>query len=145
MSDQYAQFEIPSLFPHMTNTHCRKQLKIAIAGLGRMGKRHATNFISVGRADVVAAFSPDEGERAWAKENLEPKGVTIYSNYDEMLKHAGLEAVCIATVTGVHAEEAIKGIEKGLHVLCEKPLSTTVDVVSYSASFSSSRGSRITQ
>jgi myo-inositol 2-dehydrogenase/D-chiro-inositol 1-dehydrogenase len=45
-----------------------------------------------------------------------------------MIAHQGLEAVCIATVTAAHAEEAIKAIEKGLHVMCEKPLSTTVEV-----------------
>jgi myo-inositol 2-dehydrogenase/D-chiro-inositol 1-dehydrogenase len=45
-----------------------------------------------------------------------------------MLTHPDLEAVCIATVTAVHAEEAIKAIEQGLHVLCEKPLSTTVKI-----------------
>ena len=47
-----------------------------------------------------------------------------------MLRHEGLEAVLIATVTTVHAEMAIKAIDRGLHVLCEKPLSTSVEVVS---------------
>jgi myo-inositol 2-dehydrogenase/D-chiro-inositol 1-dehydrogenase len=47
-----------------------------------------------------------------------------------MLKHGGLEAVCVATVTTAHAEQTIKAIETGLHVLCEKPLSTKLDVVS---------------
>jgi myo-inositol 2-dehydrogenase/D-chiro-inositol 1-dehydrogenase len=93
-----------------------------------MGKRHAVNFLSVQRAEVVAAFSPEESERAWAQENLVPWGVKIYSSYDEMIAHPDLEAICIATVTAVHADEAIKAISKGLHVLCEKPLSTTVEV-----------------
>ena len=55
--------------------------------------------------------------------------MTLYMDYDEMLKHAGLEAVVIATVTSVHAEEAIKAIDADKHVLCEKPLSTTVERV----------------
>ncbi|KIW06487.1 uncharacterized protein PV09_02923 [Verruconis gallopava] len=105
-----------------------KRLKVAVAGLGRMGKRHALNFLSVQRAELVAAFSPDAGERAWAEENLVPWGAQIYSSYEEMIQHPGLEAVCIATITAAHAEESIKAIEKGLHVLCEKPLSTTVEV-----------------
>ncbi|KAI1093891.1 NAD(P)-binding protein [Rostrohypoxylon terebratum] len=106
-----------------------KRLKIAAAGLGRMGKRHALNFLNrTPRAELVAAFSPDESEIQWAKQNLEPYGVTLYTDYDQMLQHAGLEAVVIGTATSVHAEEAIKAIEKNLHVLCEKPLSTKVEV-----------------
>lgn len=46
-----------------------------------------------------------------------------------MLRHPGLEAVVIATVTTVHAEQAIKAIQAGKHVLCEKPLSTSVEIV----------------
>ena len=58
-----------------------------------MGKRHAMNFLAVQRAEVVAVFSPDPAEHEWAKENLVPWGVQIYSSYDEMLAHPYLEAV----------------------------------------------------
>lgn len=46
-----------------------------------------------------------------------------------MLKHPGLQAVVVATVTTVHAEQAIKAIEADKHVLCEKPLSTSAEIV----------------
>jgi hypothetical protein len=107
-----------------------RRLKIAVSGLGRMGARHANHFLHrTPKAELVAAFTPAENELAWAKENLEPWGVKIYSDYDDMLKHEGLEAVCVATVTTAHAEQSIKAIEAGLHVLCEKPLSTNLDIV----------------
>lgn len=48
--------------------------------------------------------------------------MTLYKDYDEMMKHEGLEAVVIATVTTVHAEQAIKAINIDKHVLCEKVL-----------------------
>lgn len=82
------------------------------------------------RASLVAASTPDETELLWAKTHLEPFGVTLYKDFDEMLKQEGLQAVVVASVTTVHAEQAIKAIEKDLHVLCEKPLSTSVEVVS---------------
>jgi myo-inositol 2-dehydrogenase/D-chiro-inositol 1-dehydrogenase len=107
------------------------RLQTAIAGLGRMGARHALNFLHrTPRCDLVAAFSPDPAEIAWAKTNLEPYGVTLYNDYDEMLKHPKLEAMIVATATIVHAELSIKAMENNLHVLCEKPLGTTVAIVS---------------
>lgn len=104
-----------------------RKLNVAISGLGRMGARHALNFFTrTPRANVVAAFTPEPKEAAWAAEHL-PE-VKIYDNYDEMLKHPGLEAVVVATVTTAHAEQAIKAIEANKHVLCEKPLSTSVEI-----------------
>ncbi|KAJ5081754.1 Oxidoreductase [Penicillium alfredii] len=106
-----------------------RKLQIGCAGLGRMGKRHALNFLErTPRADLVAASSPDPAELEWAKTHLQPFGVRLYQDYEEMLQHEGLEAVVVASATAVHAEQAIKAIEAGKHVLCEKPLSTSVDV-----------------
>lgn len=105
-------------------------MKIGCAGLGRMGKRHALNFLErTPRAELVAASSPDPAELEWAKTHLEPFGVRLYKDYDEMLKHEGLQAVVVASATAVHAEQAIKAINADKHVLCEKPLSTSVEVV----------------
>ncbi|KAJ5087410.1 hypothetical protein N7456_011026 [Penicillium angulare] len=106
-----------------------QRMKIGCAGLGRMGKRHALNFLQrTPRAELVAASTPDPVELEWGKQNLEPYGVRLYQNYDDMLKHEGLEAVVVASATAVHAEQAIKAINANKHVLCEKPLSTSVEV-----------------
>ncbi|KAK2728204.1 myo-inositol 2-dehydrogenase [Colletotrichum kahawae] len=102
---------------------------VGVAGLGRMGTRHALNFHqNVPRAPLVAVSSPDAAERQWASETLAPHGVAVYEAYDDMLAHAALQAVCVASATAVHAEQAIKAIDAGKHVLCEKPLGTTVEV-----------------
>jgi myo-inositol 2-dehydrogenase / D-chiro-inositol 1-dehydrogenase len=105
------------------------KLKVAIAGLGRMGARHALHFHTMTpRAQVIAVTSPDPKELAWAARILE--GVRTYADYDEMLREEKeLQAVVIASATIVHAEQAIKAIRLGLHVLCEKPLSTNPEVV----------------
>ena len=95
-----------------------------------MGARHALNFLNrTPRAELVAAFTPDPKEMAWAKVHLEPHGVTMYDDYDKMIAQPGLQAVVIGTATSVHAEEAIKAMQQNLHVLCEKPLSTSVAIV----------------
>lgn len=108
-----------------------QRMKIGCAGLGRMGKRHALNFLErTPRAELVAVSSPDHTELEWAKQHLAPFGVRLYQDYDEMLKHEGLQAVVVASATAVHAEQTVKAINAEKHVLCEKPLSTNVEVVS---------------
>lgn len=108
------------------------RLKVAVAGLGRMGKRHALHFHDLTpRAELVAVSSPDTTETMWARGAL--SGTRVYESYEDMLRAEiknGLQAVVVSSVTSVHAEQAIRAIEMGLHVLCEKPLSTSVEVVS---------------
>lgn len=109
-----------------------QKLRVGVAGLGRMGKRHALNFHqNVPRAILVAVSTPDAVEREWAAQNLVPHGVAVYEKYEDLLAHqGGLDAVCVASATVVHAEQANAAIAAGKHVLCEKPLGTTVEIVS---------------
>ena len=105
-----------------------QKLKTAIVGLGRMGKRHALHFANMTpRAELVAAASIDTEELAWAQREL--PGIRTYISFDEMLDtEKDIEAIIIASATAVHAEQAIAAINRGLHVLCEKPLSTRIDL-----------------
>ena len=106
-----------------------RKLRVAVSGLGRMGARHALHFLEkTPRAELVAACDPDPKCRAWAETRLAPFGTKIYADYAELLAHEGLEAVVVACITTRHAEQAIQAIEAGKHVLCEKPLSTSVEV-----------------
>ena len=56
-------------------------------------------------------------------------GIEVYSSYEEMLGHPELNAVWVSTSTDVHGRQTMAGIEKGLHVLCEKPLSNDMEEV----------------
>lgn len=76
---------------------------------------------------MVAVTTPDKTEQKWGAENLE--GVQIFEDFDEMLEKVDLQAVVIASIAAVHSEQAVKAIAKGLHVLCEKPLSVDIEEV----------------
>lgn len=106
-----------------------RKLQVAVSGLGRMGARHARHFLErTPRAELVAAFDPNPAALAWAKQHLEPYGCKLYTDFEEMLKHPGLEAVVVAGITTEHAPQAIRAIQSDKHVLCEKPLSTKVEI-----------------
>ena len=49
----------------------------------------------------------------------------VYTDYAEMIKDAELDAVVISTPNDSHYPIAMKAMEAGLHVLCEKPIALT--------------------
>jgi myo-inositol 2-dehydrogenase/D-chiro-inositol 1-dehydrogenase len=96
-------------------------VRIGIVGLGRLGRRHAENLaFRVPGARLVAAASPIEAERAWARASL--GGAAAYAGLDELLAHPGVDAVWLVTPTSLHADQVVASIEAGKHVFCEKPL-----------------------
>ena len=96
-------------------------LRMGIAGLGRMGRRHATHLAQrVLDAELVAACSPVAEELAWARDAL---GVAHgYTDYAQLLAHPGLDAVFLVTPTTLHADEIVGALDAGKHVFSEKPL-----------------------
>lgn len=99
----------------------RASLKVGIAGLGRMGRHHATNLAQrVVGAELVAACSPVADELAWTRDTL---GVAhLYDDYSRLLAHPGLDAIFLVTPTTLHAEQIIAGLRAGKHIFSEKPL-----------------------
>lgn len=95
-----------------------KSLAIGVVGLGRIGRQHALNALHfVPRTKLLCACSPMPADQKWAQEHLVPYGVDVYTTFEEMLKHTGLEAILIASTTVVHYEQVIEGMKKGFHVL----------------------------
>jgi len=101
------------------------RVRVGIAGLGRLGRRHAENVARrIRRATLVAACSPVADERAMATSVL---GVeAAYVELTELLRHPGLDAVILATPTALHARQVVEVLEAGKHVFCEKPLALNV-------------------
>lgn len=92
-----------------------RKLQVAVSGLGRMGARHAINYLEkTPRAQLVAVCDPDPKVIAWAQSRLGPSGVTIYESFDDMLAHPGVEAVVVAGITTEHAPQSIKAIRAGM-------------------------------
>ncbi|WWC61259.1 uncharacterized protein I303_103840 [Kwoniella dejecticola CBS 10117] len=103
------------------------KLRIAVFGVGRMGQRHATNVAySTPRAQLVAVCHIKTEALEWAKANL-PEGTKYYSDPAECLADPDVDAVLIASVTSSHPELTLEAIKAGKHVLCEKPISISIE------------------
>jgi predicted dehydrogenase len=99
------------------------KLKMAIVGAGIWGENHAKIYKAHPFCQVVAICDQrkDRAEALAAKMGI-PQ---YYSDYEEMFKKSGCDAVAVVTPDFAHAAIAIKAAEYGKHILVEKPLATT--------------------
>ncbi|MFM0060014.1 Gfo/Idh/MocA family oxidoreductase [Paraburkholderia phytofirmans] len=103
-------------------TAAAARVRVGVVGLGRLGKRHAENLAyRVPGASLVAACSPVEEERAWAREAL--PAPRLYEDYAELLADREVDAVWLVTPSSLHARQIVDALRAGKHVFCEKPLS----------------------
>ncbi len=101
------------------------KVRIGIAGLGRLGKRHAANLASLPNVRLAAACSLVDEELEWARSELALEA--LYTSYEEMVASGQIDAAFIVSSSAVHAKQSILALEKGLHVFCEKPIGVNVE------------------
>ncbi len=101
-------------------------LKIGIIGVGAIAQRsHIPNFQKVNGAEILAVCDPIERK---AKLVAEKWGIKYYfTNYKDLLSLDELDAVSVCTPNYFHAPITIDACDKGKHVLCEKPIATTLE------------------
>ena len=101
-----------------------KKAGFGVIGLGTFGRNHVAAYAEHPFAELVAVCDVKE---ELAKETADSYNVKYYVDYREMLEDPRIEAVSVATPDFLHKEPVIACSEKGKHILCEKPLATTVD------------------
>ncbi len=90
-------------------------MKVAVVGYGIIGRLHAA--ILHKRGTLSAVCDVDEAVLATA-----PDDVAHYTDYTDMLERESPDAVHICTPHYLHAAMVIEALDRGVHVLCEKPL-----------------------
>ncbi|TVR68018.1 MAG: gfo/Idh/MocA family oxidoreductase, partial [Spirochaetaceae bacterium] len=113
-------------------------VRIAVTGLGFMGKTHIGIYQQLESAEVVA-LCDDNADSLDIKSldaggNIKASGgevdfssVAKYSDFGQMLKAGGFDAVDLCIPTHKHAEYAVQALEAGYHVFCEKPLARSME------------------
>ena len=98
------------------------QFRVGISGAGIIGAIHAEALAKIDSATLVAVAEPREeaGESFVAT-----YGGTHFTSYPEMLAHADLDVVIVATPSGLHPDQVVLAAEHGKHVITEKPMAIT--------------------
>jgi len=101
-------------------------MKIGIVGCGRIATAvHLPSLKKISRIDVTAAVDVHESR---LNETLEKFQIAQgYTNYQQMLKEADIDAVLVCTPPEKHVSIVFDSIKNEKHVICEKPLATTIE------------------
>lgn len=99
-------------------------IKVAVIGVGSMGKNHARVYTEIPEAQLVAVVDTDPGLSSSAAHRF---GTKAYTEYQKMLEIERPQAVSIAVPTALHKEVALAALEAGADVLVEKPIAATMD------------------
>jgi predicted dehydrogenase len=97
------------------------KLRVAVIGVGHLGKFHARIYAAHPGAKLIAVVDPD---RAKAQELATELSCASLEHASEL---GDVDAVSIAVPTALHAEVAIPLLERGIPTLIEKPLAASLD------------------
>jgi predicted dehydrogenase len=98
--------------------------RVAVIGVGSMGKNHARVYDELPEAELVAI---SDANPSVAKIVGDQYNVPAYMDYHELLEREKPEAVTIAVPTALHEEVGLAALEAGAHVLIEKPIAATIE------------------
>lgn len=108
----------------------KKKITAAIAGLGNRGNDIYAHYqlVAPEEMQVTAVADPVEAKRKEAQELYGVAPENCFETAEEMLAQPRLADICvIATQDKQHAAQAVEAIQKGYHVICEKPISPSIE------------------
>jgi predicted dehydrogenase len=100
----------------------REALRVAVVGVGHLGRHHARILSAMAGARLTAVVDtqPDR-----ARDVAAASATTALTDYRELVGH--VDAVVVAVPTELHAEIAVPFLERGIPVLVEKPMSRSIE------------------
>jgi predicted dehydrogenase len=99
-----------------------KPLRCAVIGVGYLGKFHAQKYAKIPGCELVAVV---DSRQDVADAVAQPLGCRAVTDYRELLGQ--VDAVSIVVPTQAHYAVCIEFLRAGVHVLVEKPMTTTLE------------------
>lgn len=98
----------------------RKILNVGVISCSGMAQNHMLAVKDYEQACLAAVCDIDEEKLREVGDKMEV--AARYTDYHDLIRHPGLDAVIIVTPDQLHREMVVEALTAGLHVLCEKPL-----------------------
>jgi len=105
------------------NPDADRLLRIGVIGVGVMGSNHARVFAGLPGVELVGVADPDQKQAEFVARTL---GCVAVADVEQLLA-LDVDAVTIAAPTHLHHDIALACIERGVHVMVEKPIASTVE------------------
>lgn len=123
-----ARLHLPSQASNIVSRLVSSRPRVGFIGLGWIGRKRLDALASEAGSDIeIAALLDRDAGRLRAAAAAYPDA-SVTADIGALLDE-DLDAVVIATPNGLHAEQAIACLQRGLAVFCQKPLATTLSDV----------------
>ncbi|HET9504337.1 MAG TPA: Gfo/Idh/MocA family oxidoreductase [Hymenobacter sp.] len=106
-----------------------RRLGVALVGLGKYSTGQlapALQQTKLCRLVGIATGSPAKAAKWKEQYQLADKNIYNYKNFDRIIDNPDIDVVYVVTPNALHAEFAVRAAQAGKHVMCEKPMATTV-------------------
>ena len=117
----------PSLWGQQAYTG--RRLGVALVGLGNYSTNHlapALQETQIAELRGIVTGSPEKVPVWQEKYGIKDANVYDYDNFDEIAKNPDIDLIYVVVPHGLHAEFTIRAANAGKHVICEKPMASTV-------------------
>ncbi|MCL2570949.1 MAG: Gfo/Idh/MocA family oxidoreductase [Defluviitaleaceae bacterium] len=114
-------------------------MKAAIVGMGGIAPIHVESLKTIGIPIVAVCDNKPHIASAFGKQ----LGCPYFTDYKAMLAAGGFDVLHICLPHYLHAPVAIEALEKGINVICEKPMATTVEDAKNMIAASNKSGARL--
>lgn len=97
-----------------------EDLRVGVVGIGWAGQQHLKAYSDLDGVRIVSLAGMEQELRDSLQ--VEYSIPNAFAGWEEMLDHGGLDAISVAVPTFLHAPIAVAALERGIHVLSEKPI-----------------------
>jgi UDP-N-acetyl-2-amino-2-deoxyglucuronate dehydrogenase len=103
-----------------------KKIGFGVIGTGNIAKFHAQCIDKIPNAKLLGVLSKTESRALDIAVNFR---APVFWEIEKLLSHPEIDVICVCNESGLHGATIAKIAKAGKHILCEKPLETTVEKI----------------